>query len=245
MSQVGSDTLISLALFSTLAGGFYLATWEEFHLDSLVLPIINGPNEGLLAMCIAFIATGVFGVSSLQFPFAWGYKLNEFLVLLACLAAVATMLYQVSNVCVQLTGERNSIWRPLGRLSPLALVTGTAWAWATTTPELYQHHPLAFLSVQGILITDAVSKLMVSHVCNQRFRPNWTLLLLYGGCGFGVMAAQRFMGTAPSLQAQVYLLWALLAATWGALLFFIFYAVNELADALGVRVFKIAPKKQS
>ena len=27
---------------------FYFATWEEYYLDEMILPVINGPTEGIL-----------------------------------------------------------------------------------------------------------------------------------------------------------------------------------------------------
>ena len=40
-----------LIIFWTLAASaipFYISTWEEYYTGSLVLPIINGPSEGLI-----------------------------------------------------------------------------------------------------------------------------------------------------------------------------------------------------
>ena len=36
---------------------FYVATWEEYYTGELILPIINGPNEGLLGGALLSLTT--------------------------------------------------------------------------------------------------------------------------------------------------------------------------------------------
>ena len=40
---------------------FYVQTWEEYYTGSLVLPVFNGPNEGLLLISIFAVLSGTFG----------------------------------------------------------------------------------------------------------------------------------------------------------------------------------------
>ncbi|GJP49631.1 hypothetical protein CLOM_g8817 [Closterium sp. NIES-68] len=40
---------------------FYFASWETFFTHSLVLPIVNGPTEGLLTLCSFFLFTAYVG----------------------------------------------------------------------------------------------------------------------------------------------------------------------------------------
>jgi ethanolaminephosphotransferase len=41
---------------------FYIATWEEYYTGKLVLPIMNGPNEGLLLGALTSLTTFLYGV---------------------------------------------------------------------------------------------------------------------------------------------------------------------------------------
>ena len=41
--------------------GFYLSTAEEYYTGVLYLGIVNGPTEGILVTCLAFIWSGFFG----------------------------------------------------------------------------------------------------------------------------------------------------------------------------------------
>ncbi|GMM54449.1 bifunctional diacylglycerol cholinephosphotransferase/ethanolaminephosphotransferase [Maudiozyma humilis] len=40
---------------------FYMSTWEEYHTHTLFLSEISGPVEGILAICLSYIATAIFG----------------------------------------------------------------------------------------------------------------------------------------------------------------------------------------
>jgi hypothetical protein len=40
---------------------FFYCTWEEFHTESLDLPVINGVNEGCYLACGIMILTAVLG----------------------------------------------------------------------------------------------------------------------------------------------------------------------------------------
>ena len=47
---------------------FLFATWEEFHTGRFVLPIINGPNEGLMTIVAVLVATAFLGRDAV-----WGF----------------------------------------------------------------------------------------------------------------------------------------------------------------------------
>lgn len=50
-----------LGLWSTTTIPFFLNTWEQYHLKKFILPIINGPSEGLVLAIITMIVAGVYG----------------------------------------------------------------------------------------------------------------------------------------------------------------------------------------
>ncbi len=47
---------------------FFVNTWEEYHTGELVLPVINGANEGIVMSCALFLLTAYFGASRLTVP---------------------------------------------------------------------------------------------------------------------------------------------------------------------------------
>jgi len=42
---------------------FFAASWEEYHTEKFVLPVINGPNEGITAVAVAHLLTAAIGPS--------------------------------------------------------------------------------------------------------------------------------------------------------------------------------------
>lgn len=48
-------------LFLVTVIGFYLSTAEEYYTGVLYLGIVNGPTEGILLSCLAFVWSGFFG----------------------------------------------------------------------------------------------------------------------------------------------------------------------------------------
>lgn len=57
--QTGASVKTGLLLAAT-STAFFAATWEEYYTGELVLPPINGPNEGVLLSCL-FHSIAFFG----------------------------------------------------------------------------------------------------------------------------------------------------------------------------------------
>jgi ethanolaminephosphotransferase len=59
-SEAGNLRLpFALWCFTSLA--FFLNTWEEFHIREFILPIVNGPSEGLVVTVGLFLLTAFKG----------------------------------------------------------------------------------------------------------------------------------------------------------------------------------------
>ncbi|CAO3582363.1 unnamed protein product [Absidia cylindrospora] len=60
----------SIGLVLVTVVGFYLSTAEEYFTKVLYLGIVNGPTEGILVSCLAFIWSGFYGAQSWHVPLA-------------------------------------------------------------------------------------------------------------------------------------------------------------------------------
>lgn len=58
--SLGASWKTLLVLCSSLST-FFMNTWEEYHLGEFILPVINGPNEGLLILCTMYVWTAIKG----------------------------------------------------------------------------------------------------------------------------------------------------------------------------------------
>ena len=56
---------------------FFMATWEEYYTGTLALPIINGPNEGLLIIYSIYITTAIVGPTVWTQPSIFFPQLNN------------------------------------------------------------------------------------------------------------------------------------------------------------------------
>jgi ethanolaminephosphotransferase len=58
---LGHTSAAAVLLFVTIAG-FYLSTVEEYYTGVLYLGYVNGPTEGIIVTCFAFIVSGIYGI---------------------------------------------------------------------------------------------------------------------------------------------------------------------------------------
>jgi ethanolaminephosphotransferase len=57
---LGHSVSAAILLYVTVAG-FYMSTAEEYYTGVLYLGYVNGPTEGIIVTCLAFIWTGLYG----------------------------------------------------------------------------------------------------------------------------------------------------------------------------------------
>ena len=70
---------------------FFMATWEEYYTGTLALPVINGPNEGLLIMYSIYVATSIVGSTVWTQPNAVFPQLNNNQVFVLFTVSLATV----------------------------------------------------------------------------------------------------------------------------------------------------------
>lgn len=64
----GSGTWQTAAIFWCGTAPFFTNSWESYHTGTFVLPVVNGPSDGLVLISGAFIAAGVFGTQAFRQP---------------------------------------------------------------------------------------------------------------------------------------------------------------------------------
>lgn len=63
---------LTVVMFITTLTGFYFSTAEEYYTQVLYLGYVNGPTEGILLTCAAFLWSGFYGAASWQTPLSKG-----------------------------------------------------------------------------------------------------------------------------------------------------------------------------
>ncbi|RYR79220.1 hypothetical protein Ahy_A01g004045 isoform C [Arachis hypogaea] len=113
---------------------FYGATWEHYFTHSLILPVINGPTEGLMLIYTCHFFTALVGAEwwihefGKSVPFlSWmpvvsgipTYKAA--LTLLMVFGVGPTVFGNVSNVCKLVRAKNGSVLRALAMVIPFSL----------------------------------------------------------------------------------------------------------------------------
>eukprot|EP01062_Namystynia_karyoxenos_P001724 TRINITY_DN10591_c0_g1_i1.p1 TRINITY_DN10591_c0_g1~~TRINITY_DN10591_c0_g1_i1.p1 ORF type:complete len:460 (+),score=122.85 TRINITY_DN10591_c0_g1_i1:99-1382(+) len=188
-------------MWAATASGFFFNTWEEWFVGSLDLPIINGPNEGLLTIVIAFLWTAVVGQAwwHEKAPFM-DFKRYEVILtvyvsmgVLTVLGNIYKTLSAVHEIRVFKDGVRTSgsvvpgsPGKPgtaaqrqaatkmiaLTRTIPFVAIIAAGAVWIQWSPSrVFDRHPRLVLLSLGLFCSKCCSGLMVAHLCDDPYRP--------------------------------------------------------------------------
>ncbi|CAE7754898.1 AAPT1, partial [Symbiodinium sp. KB8] len=167
--------------WSLAATGFYVSTWEEFHTGEFELPLINGPNEGIVIFVLGYLASAVLGPEWWHTPCCevGGVSLMPLHGLLGffAVALVATLTDSVTIILNRAHQPRNltaeevaagmrvdvSMCAAWGRMLPVAAYWGVAFAGHYLAPHVVNWCPFLWYTTLGVAFTFLVTKLMLSH----------------------------------------------------------------------------------
>lgn len=182
---LGHHYLSALLLFITIAG-FHLSTSEEYYTGTLYLGYINGPTEGIMLTCIAFIWSGIYGAAS------WHVSLDEIPLLswttnivpgsttFAELFVYATGLMFLTThapVCIYSMYEAarkrslSLIRVYLNVLGSFFLISAFVFGWLASPYTIIfsgQHYILFSLFI-GLLFGEMASDIILAHLTKSRF----------------------------------------------------------------------------
>jgi ethanolaminephosphotransferase len=164
---------------------FFVGTWEEYHTGRLVLPIINGPNEGLLGGALLSFASFWWGPTfwqqmswSAYLSFVFGNRLPvptlrnaDWVVWAALLGFSQECVLKISSVV------RRYSWRSATSLVPFIGLFVCTWVHMVVIDDLWINLPRTFLHLVASLFVEMTTALMLAHMCRTPYQPlRWTLL---------------------------------------------------------------------
>ncbi|KAI8142474.1 hypothetical protein BJV82DRAFT_615018 [Fennellomyces sp. T-0311] len=174
--------------------GFYLSTAEEYYTGVLYLGIVNGPTEGILVSCLAFLWSGFYGAASWHVPvrdisllsgvapylpedtnfaklFVWGMV---FFFLVTHLPFCVHSVYSASSS--EPVKRRLTIF--VNVLYPIVLYTAgvSLWLWSPYSVILDQEHYILFALAVGIMFGMMASNIILAHLTKSPF-PSFTGIL--------------------------------------------------------------------
>lgn len=164
----------------------YVSTWEEFYTGELIMPIINGPNEGLWGSVVLSLVSYWYGPEYWQSTQGWDTLMNwSQLVLPASLVPSeplrnADLLLGVSSILIAqeiisksfMLSRRYGL-RVLATLSPFATLATSFFVLGWKRPFILFSNPRTSLHLCAFLFVEMTTELMLLHVTNQvhQYKP--------------------------------------------------------------------------
>ncbi|RCI05140.1 hypothetical protein CU098_013317 [Rhizopus stolonifer] len=182
---LGHSPLAAGLLFITIAG-FYLSTAEEYYTGVLYLGYVNGPTEGIIVTCLAFIWSGIFGVASWQTPvnqvpwlawlttilaadmtfadvFVWGMT-GFFLV-----THLPVCVYSITQACQEKGLKKLSVLNQV--FFPLLFTALIVFQWLASPASVIfsEQHFILFAVYVGLLFGEMASDIILAHLTKSEY----------------------------------------------------------------------------
>uniref|UniRef100_A0A7C9DF76 Ethanolaminephosphotransferase n=1 Tax=Opuntia streptacantha TaxID=393608 RepID=A0A7C9DF76_OPUST len=237
---------------------FYGATWEHFFTNTLILPVVNGPTEGLMLIyCCHFFTTFVgaewwaqqFG-KSLSFlswvPFVSGIPTYQaVLYTMVAFAVIPTVAFNVYNVYQVVKARKGSMLLALAMLCPFIVLLGGVLVWDYLSPsDLIGNYPHLVVLGTGLAFGFLVGRMILSHLCDEPkgLKTNMCMSLLYLPFAIANALTARLNDGVPLVDERLVLLGYCLF-TVSLYLHFATSVIHEITAALGIYCFRITRKE--
>lgn len=156
---------------------FFVATWEEYHVGELVLPVFNGPSEGLL-MGVALHLTTFFKGRGFWHGTQWYQSVKSVLPFAIPLdqelrnldlIVIFTLLGGLQEIVLKITKVSKKHPGSLPDLFPFAVFASGFILMGWKDPMVWLSIPRTGLHLAMILFVEMTTSLMLGHMTNQKF----------------------------------------------------------------------------
>ncbi|KAM0989802.1 hypothetical protein ACFX2C_008399 [Malus domestica] len=237
---------------------FYFATWESYFTNTLILPAVNGPTEGLMLIYLAHFFTAIVGSEwwALQFgkslPFlSWVPILSEIptykavLYLMIAFAVIPTLTFNVSNVHKVVQARKASMILALAMIYPFVVLLVGVLAWGYLSPaDIVGNYPHLVVLGSGLAFGYLVGRLILAHLCDEPkgLKTGMCMSLLYLPFAIANALTAKLNDGVPLVDESLVLL-GYCAFTATLYLHFATSVIHEITTALGIYCFRITRKE--
>ncbi|KAI4339428.1 hypothetical protein MLD38_024375 [Melastoma candidum] len=237
---------------------FYFATWEHYFTNTLILPVINGPTEGLMLIYVCHCFTAVVGSEWWVQPFGeavpifgWFPFISEITMFKAALfimiagGVIPTVLFNIQNVYKVVQSRKGNMLLALAMLYPFAVLLGGVLAWDYLSPsDIMGNYPHLLLLGTGLAFGFMVGRMILSHLCDEPkgLKTHMCMSLLYLPFALANALTAKLLDGVPLVDES----WVLLGYclfTAGLYLHFATSVIQEITTALGINCFRITRKE--
>jgi ethanolaminephosphotransferase len=230
---------------------FYFGTWEEYFTGELVLPILNGPSEGLTGGACMSLISWWFGPQIWHGTQCWDSMLpllsscvseewlpSQGLRNADCLVLVSTYAFIVDPLGKTISVVRKYGWKTLLYLIPYAVLLVCTCYVGFIDLNIWLEMPRTSLHLCAGLFVEMTVDLMISHMTEDPYQYlRWPLIPLVG---FTTMVGTG-VWSAGQTTAEFLLVYSSMVLTYLCLKSVI--TVHEICQVLGIWCFDITNKR--
>ncbi|KAL5553561.1 hypothetical protein UlMin_040962 [Ulmus minor] len=237
---------------------FYGATWEHFFTNTLILPTVNGPTEGLMLIYVVHFVTAIVGAEwwaqefGKSIPiFSWVPFINEVttynavMFVMIVFAVIPTVAFNVHNVYKVVQARKGSMLLALAMLYPFAVLLGGVLAWEYLSPsDLMGKYPHLVVVGTGLAFGYLVGRMILAHLCDEPkgLKTGMCMSLLYLPFALANALTARLNDGVPLVDESLVLV-GYCIFTAALYLHFATSVIHEITAALGIYCFRITRKE--
>ncbi|XP_057963014.1 choline/ethanolaminephosphotransferase 1 isoform X1 [Malania oleifera] len=237
---------------------FYGATWEHYFTNTLILPVINGPTEGLMLIYVCHFFTCIVGAQwwvqhfgkSVPFlswlPFIYEIQTYKVIVfLLTAFGVIPTITFNVYNVYKVVQARKGSMPLALAMLCPFVALLGGVLVWDYLSPsDIMGNYPHLVILGSGLAFGFLVGRMILAHLCDEPkgLKTGMCMSLLYLPFAIANALTARLNDGVPLVDDRLVLL-GYCVFTGALYLHFATSVINEITTALGIYCFRITRKE--
>ena len=235
---------------------FYTSTWEEYYTGELILPIINGPNEGL-------VGGAMLSFTSWYMGWQWWQSTSGYELLTSSIdSPLLDYIPELRNCDLLLISANIGFWQEvflkaisvsreygakvLATMAPMATLAASFFIIGRCDAQVFLSLPRTSLNLSMLLFAEMCTQMMLSHITHQPFNPwRWQLLPLVGLAAW-VATTTEHSGSSSSTSAITDHF--LLAYAWSMAAYLtmkISLVIHEVCDVLNIWCFDIVTPRHA
>ncbi|XP_072967041.1 choline/ethanolaminephosphotransferase 1-like [Typha angustifolia] len=237
---------------------FYFATWEHFFTNTLILPIVNGPTEGLMLIYVCHFFTFLTGAEWWAQDFRKSIPLLSWvpfvpetplygvvLLVMIIFGVLPTIGSNYQNVQKVVQARKGSMLMALAMLFPFGVLLGGVLIWCYLSPsDIMANHPHLLIVGTGFAFGFLVGRMILAHLCDEPkgLKTGMCMSLLPLPFAIANALTARLNGGTPLVVEYLVLLFFCLY-TVSLYLHFATSVIHEITNALGIYCFRITRKE--
>ncbi|KAI3970945.1 hypothetical protein MKX01_024592 [Papaver californicum] len=241
------------------AVSFYGTTWEHFFTNILILPVVNGPTEGLMLIYVAHLFTFLVGAEwwsqqlGVSIPLlSWIPFISKFpmyrvvMFIMTAFAVIPTVTFNVQNVSKVVKARNGKMLRVLAILYPFIVLPGGVLLWDYLSPsDIIKNYPHLVVLGSGLAFGFLVGRMILAHLCDEP-KGLKTGILLYLPLAIANALTARLnegiFGRVPLLDESLVLV-GYCTFTASLYMHFTTSVIHEITTCLGIYCFRITRKE--